>query len=151
MNCPKCKSEGQNGNFCSNCGEKLKERCWKCGQMERIGRKVCGKKVRQIEEEIADYQNKNSRNYSWIGLNIALIICILCVILSFASFAFPTNIEEKMVNIIFSVGLFGALVSMVAGQILQHILGERKRKQTKQEFLQLHPDYAEILKKTGGY
>lgn len=146
MNCPKCKSEGQNGNFCSNCGEKLKERCRECGQIERIGRKICDKKIRQIEEEIADYQNKNSRNYSSIGMNIALIVCVLCIMLIFASLAFPINIERKMTKTIVSVVFLGALASMVAGQILHKC----KRKQTKQKFLQLRPDYAEILKKTEG-
>lgn len=144
MNCRKCKSEGQNGNFCSNCGEKLKERCREGGQMEKI--RIHDEKIRQIEKEIADCQDKNSRNYSLTGLNVAMIICILCIVLLLAPFAYPTNIGEKMAKIIFLVGVSGALASMVVGQILH----KRKRKQTKQKFLQLHPDYAEILKKVEG-
>jgi hypothetical protein len=30
MECKKCKSENQNGNFCTNCGTKLKKECSYC-------------------------------------------------------------------------------------------------------------------------
>lgn len=30
MECKKCKSENQDGNFCTNCGTKLKKECSYC-------------------------------------------------------------------------------------------------------------------------
>lgn len=63
MICPRCKSE-QYGNFCGNCGTKMRERC-SCGKMEPIGRKVCFTKLWEAKKKVDDFA-KNRLSHSWL-------------------------------------------------------------------------------------
>ncbi|TSC53751.1 MAG: Uncharacterized protein LiPW39_83 [Parcubacteria group bacterium LiPW_39] len=151
MICPKCKAEDQWGNFCSNCGQKLKEKCPECGWMERIGRKVCTTKVKEVREKLQEYQNLTVGNWRII-LSILLTFTstiALGVALIFTITAYPGSpianliTWEMMLPIDFSI--FGFIVYMaLKGSDWQWRVCDR----AQENFFQLHPDYAELLKKT---
>jgi len=71
MKCPKCKAENQWDNFCSNCGNQLKEKCPECGQMEEIGRNACETKVKEAREALLVYKSREVGSWR-IGMQLLL-------------------------------------------------------------------------------
>jgi hypothetical protein len=49
MTCLNCHKQGKNGKFCSNCGRRMMEKCFECGEMEWVGRKVCQTKLKEAK------------------------------------------------------------------------------------------------------
>ncbi|EKE10951.1 MAG: hypothetical protein ACD_15C00170G0003 [uncultured bacterium] len=48
MNDNNCTHQDEQGNFCGQCGVALKEKCPECGEMEKVCRIVCEKKLAEI-------------------------------------------------------------------------------------------------------
>jgi len=137
MNCPKCKDEYQEDNFCSNCGNQIKEKCPECGEMEFVGRLVCETLIKKIRKEQNCYMITNIFDFHEHIMTLILVGLVI-VVLGF--------IQTESGAIPF----FGIIVMGLAAldQIL--FLSKIKPKLTLQaewEFFRLHPDYAEILKK----
>jgi hypothetical protein len=135
MTCPKCKSENQEGNFCSNCGNKLKEKCPECGEMEPIGRPVCETRLEQAESKRYDYTSRRLKNwFLFEALSIFFVMAI--VALHFGQeppIKIPTIIGSSTILTIFIVFQF-------------NVLAEARR---EKEFLVKFPAEAEILRKGG--
>lgn len=144
MTCPKCKSENQEGIFCSNCANPLKEKCPECGEMEEIGRPACEKKVSEIKWEIYTIKTRTYNRYSDWGIKLAALqiipLPIALGILEYDPKSRVGGILLVMSILLFIVGLFGV---STAGCLIDGLCKKKRMK----EFFRLHPDYAEILKK----
>ena len=55
MTCQKCNNGNQQGNFCCNCGNPLREKCPECGEMEIIGRPICESKLKKAKDKQYSY------------------------------------------------------------------------------------------------
>lgn len=153
MICQKCKAENQSGNFCSNCGQRLKEKCSECGQMEQmewIGRKVCTTKVKGVREKLQEYQNSTVGNWRMI-LDFLLAIAsmtafgIALVFTDIAYFHSPiANLVTWEMMLSIDLSIIGFFIYLVfKGPVWQR----RARDKAQEKFFQIYPDYAELLKK----
>ncbi|MEA1926055.1 MAG: zinc ribbon domain-containing protein [Patescibacteria group bacterium] len=156
MICPKCKSKNQFGNFCSECGNPLKEKCPECGKMEPIGRKICETKLEEARKAQKEYLKNKVREWRIIGGVIGgivggSILGFLTVfgfwILANAKFAEHTLISHHW-QFWGGLILLGMFITLFVFPIIS--LGLKKQRQAEQKaiqkFLQEHPDYAEILR-----
>ena len=103
MACPKCKSQYQFGNFCSNCGEKIREKC-ACGEMEPIKRSVCLTEAKETKDSFKDYTIKRSKiltrqkkkhradAYREFSINFPVFILPFSIYLSVPGAALPRQI-----------------------------------------------------------
>lgn len=131
-----CKHENEKGNFCSNCGERLKEKCSECGEMETIGRVVCETKIRQINKERATFVQEKSNYLGSIAIYLTLIFGICLAVGGF------TKIE-------WLIGLAPVLfiVITIYLAVVYFKLFDKITKKAEKEFFRLHPDYTELLKR----
>jgi hypothetical protein len=77
MICPKCKTE-QSGNYCSDCGEKLRERCAECGKMGPIGQSACKTRLRVIKASRNRFVRQGSAWFNLAALSGAVAIIVFC-------------------------------------------------------------------------
>ena len=150
MTCPKCKTENQNGNFCSECGEKLRERCAECGEMKPIGRPTCYKKIYEAQKKRRENRDQELKRRPLVKITAILIICMagtICMqiisdITRSSSLTFVTRygdyifITEIVMIVVFVYLLF-------ARNTKWHIVVDEK-------FSRKFPLEAEILKKAEG-
>jgi len=154
MLCPKCKENVPRNNFCGNCGEKLLEKCSECGKMEPIGRKVCETKLEKAKQKLGKHLKNNIRYWIfYLGLFGGLPATALTAIgfSRFITTLFKINFNAMPdYQIIFCI-VTPISIAAVLVFLLLVLLGYKKQKQAEQkatqEFLQKHPDYAEILRK----
>ena len=151
MICPKCKSENQFGNFCSECGNQLKEKCPECGKMEPIGRKICKTRLGKAKKIQKKYLQKNVGEWreqlgrTWGFLFIPTVAICLIVIKTGIPFSTPFSLTWSWKIIMFTI----VAIYILGFPILSW--SEKKQKQAEknaqQEFLRENPKYAEILRK----
>lgn len=140
MKCIKCGSKNQQGNFCSNCGTKLREKCPECGQMELIGRLVCETKLQKANKLRWNYVVKKTRQV-WRVLLYASFI-LLIAILGIISIVLLTESTLEIILLCFFIIVF-TLVKITKFQ-------ERIEKRAEKKFFELNPEYAKIIEKAKG-
>lgn len=137
-----CDHQNESGNFCSQCGVALRERCPECGEMEEIGRKACCTKVKEAKGKKCAYVQERDPKYLKRGL--FLVICYCSISLALEAAAAITRDDRFMYALIpWAIGL-GA--GIYVSSSLDDTKGNRRRKELELEFLQKFPEYAEILK-----
>lgn len=153
MNCLKCKTDNQWGNFCSNCGAGLKEKCPECGRMERIGRKICETKIAEAIDLKKEFFNRrrNPRQEAIICLLLPVIVGLSTLIAEiFLSLKFPAFI--RFLNHLPELGgiLFFFVIPMASALIISYPFVSsvlHKEKQIEINFSNQHPAEAELLEK----
>ena len=169
MICPKCQAKNQGGNFCSNCGNPLREKCDECGKMEPIGRRVCETKLAEARRKVDEYISQAIKE---VLLN-APILKLACRSMVSGTLLMIISIKliDKYFNPTFSDSIWSGILLMiffisqiVVGIIpfcIEFIFFVRRDKKcrkiyfevydkAKSEFLQKFPAEAEILKKAEG-
>ena len=164
MICPKCNSQNQNGNFCGNCSNLLREKCGECGNMEPIGRLVCQSKLWGSRSDLALYVIKRTR---WC-INMMLSAYFVCLILVIIMPPFAwikwgddfwlaavvgqihqfLSITEGWEPLFWIFGFLLIFIVLPITLLSQYM--DRKKKQAQEEFLQNNPEKAELLKKAKG-
>lgn len=162
MKCPKCNSENQNGNFCSKCGKKLVEkgkplygRCPTCGKTEGmnwIKKQLCADAFWKAKNELNAYtdakveERHKKWNFvvypNWGGYLFGIMLISACFLL------FVSKAPYILVYII--AVILAAFLLFLIWFVVEWIITRAKRKtyeKAKDEFLQLHPDYAELIKR----
>ncbi len=135
MTCPKCGSQGENENYCGNCGNKLKEKCSECGQMEAIGRPVCETKVANSKFKADEYST--SRFFESL-FSIFLFTLFLALAFSISAVRFS---QDKGLMVA-AAGVWGlASLEMFMFIPITYRMDKRKK-----NFFLLHPDYAEMIR-----
>lgn len=161
MICPKCKSENQKGNFCSHCGNPLREKCPECGKMESIGRPVCEtkvakekqekkRKIQEIWQEREDYiWNEINKLIDWERVVMKITGFLLIISLSMLLFAiFIAKNPWSLFPFIGSIVIFiGSMIILFAGMPLAGKIDTNRKKRFKIEFYDKFPEKAEILRK----
>ena len=138
MICPKCNKHDQYGNFCSNCGLALKEKCRECGKMEKINRVFCEKKVNEARERLNKYVSAREKTglYGLIGLLLMICACLVVI--------FPLTIfSAGLKDYIWAGPLSAGLIFLFFHVMLRPLKLSRI---AKEEFLRLNPQDAELLK-----
>ncbi len=149
----KCIHPDESGNFCSQCGVALREKCPECGEMEKIGRHVCENVIRKIQEEHRCFVSSHVpvNNKLFIS-NISAVIALLFTATGFAFVMMITAILQGFADDVkyLAIGLllFGTL-GILLNRIYVNMLKKKKEdiENAEQEFFHLHPEYAEILKR----
>jgi hypothetical protein len=142
MTCPKCKNN-QFGNYCSECGEKLRERCAECGKMEFIDRKVCETKLAEAKKEKEGYIGL------W-DLQIRLMqpfSVLFPIIVAFITEYYVQKYFPTLCRIILW-SIMGVIV--LTPVVLLEIARVKSIKKRTREFPQKFPHLAEILKRAEG-
>lgn len=156
MICPKCKTGNlQWGNFCSNCGAALKEKCPECGKMEWIGRKICLTALEKAEKTKEEFFGKNGLSADkrgWIFFLIPMIGSVIWLIglLIFTSSWFPVSWKlflEAHEGLGFFIFLAVVFMPMFIYFFIATALWERKEKKLEKEFLVQYPAEVELLEK----
>jgi len=152
MTCPKCKSENEEGNFCSNCANPLKKKCSECGEMEWIGRNVCETLVEEAQTKQAEYIKQGMPDlFERTAIPIVVLAAVMILFGSYVSeyhkFAWMTKTTAEIITVV--GGLIGC-VAIPAGLFAEAKLGVRSEAKKRREFFQKFPEYAEILKKAKG-
>ncbi|HCP08498.1 MAG TPA: hypothetical protein DIT25_01725 [Candidatus Moranbacteria bacterium] len=160
MTCPKCNDNSQWGNFCSKCGNQLKEMCPECNKMEAIDRKECivnkERKKKEAMEKREEYINSRMKKRPrwnsgegilWMGMLAGSIAAGLI----FHKMVYGWGIFFKQFPWSFlimpaSVFLFFVCVGAYFQSKIFDNLNQRE-KELIQEFFQKFPHYAEIIKK----
>lgn len=167
MICPKCKSEGQEGNFCSNCGLHLRKngvilwkKCPTCGRLEPADRKVCFSKIEEAKRALADFignqkkkwQRRILHNLEFLVM-IALIIIWGIVIFYFTGYS-PESYrkiqESEFGRQLFALFfLLSIALIFLTGLILRYVIARLEKKLEQKDytkFLEEAPYYAETLR-----
>ena len=138
-----CNHEDECENYCSKCGKPLKERCSKCGEMERIGRERCetGMGLLSSAEEARDtFMEERSE---WLEIKSMFYFMFLYIPLHVLLFQHDIISADTMMAS-FLLGLF---TTWPAGCILLHMLLKTKLKPYwDARFLEQFPQHARILK-----
>lgn len=162
MTCPKCKTENQNGNFCSECGEKLRGRCPECGEMEPINRIICFGRLKNalnVRYHFITHDEDLCLILSFIPLFFLLLLGLGCWVLFWqyvANINLPAWLTDPKLSPIRAIGLICSLLVMSIGfpTIFQLTIYRRwlmkRRILRKLLFETGHPKEAEILKKAEG-
>jgi len=132
MNADTCKHKGQRGNFCSQCGEAVREKCPECGAMELIGRKFCDVEVRAAEKCHQEY--RDSIGDLRVGTGF---------VLGFLSLLVGAYFLIKYENITFLIII--PISCIFLGLVWQHIAVTRIDKKFSKDF----PEYATALVERG--
>lgn len=129
MTCPKCHKENLHGKFCDECGAELNQR------------------LIEAENAMQTYSEQKSRTLkdfmpilSPLLLAGIFIACLISVAYALDKHGF-LGIVLAVADIILSAILMEKAMNGGRRAIARRI------KKAEQEFLHLHPDYAEILKK----
>ena len=99
MKCSKCNQETLGSDFCGHCGAPLKEKCPECGEMEKIGRKFCEKKLAESKALLQDFVDKNAQTFHYkqnpLGfyLLISLAAFFVSVLFAYLLTQFIANID----------------------------------------------------------
>jgi len=143
MNCSKCESENEWGNFCSNCGMQLRTKCPECGKMEIIGRPVCEAEIFQIKEEMRDFVWKKEKPYT-----LAVMIPCACILVLLSA-AGMFIVEEGKGQVLIAAGICVVMVVMAVCVyvVTESTIMKKFSQKAEAEFFRFHPDYAELLKK----
>lgn len=76
-----CNHQNESGNFCGQCGIALKEKCPECGEMEKIGRKVCLLVLKKIESEKSDFISNKTNEIKtltpWTQLMLGFLVVLI--------------------------------------------------------------------------
>lgn len=172
MICPKCESEVRRLKFCGMCGNQLLEFCPDCGNWEPIGRPVCETKVAQAREKLSCHQKQIVDGWRFYPILYAFILPLQTVILlvgallyttlsylfslstgtidfpvsSMDSFWSTTPVGWRMM-IPIDIFLFVLLMWLPSKSqsCRRHALN-----MAKEEFFELNPEDAELIKKAEG-
>lgn len=157
MICPKCKTENQYGNFCSNCGERLKEKCRECGKPERIGRKVCKTKIAQARERLSEYQRQNVGTWriSLILFGVVFWGLVMAVSFGYTYIAFVSVLPPLSLPVVGLITLTWKMMLLIDFFLLASLVWLLSNytwqfdtlKRAKEEFFRLNSGDAELLKK----
>ena len=144
MTCPKCNKEAQvDWLFCPFCQNPLKEKCPECGEMEEIGRLVCEKKIKKIADELSVYTKKEEDKYFVLRHMLGWMVGLLLIIIIAAAFlaSSPLTLITSLIEATCMVVTFGLCFWKILSKDFKVYHNAKK------EFYNIHPDYAEILKK----
>lgn len=131
-----CNHQNESGNFCSQCGVALKEKCPECGQMEKIGRPVCKTKLTEALKARDKALLKLGEWRENLLVMIAILIPVFCLTLSAIKKIHPLKLAEFMILLTFP---FIAIIIGVKWQ-------SNVEKKSEGKFLAENPGHAEILK-----
>jgi len=143
MNCPRCKDEYQEDNFCSNCGVALWEKCSECGEMELIGRSVCETKYEAAKNEYCEmYDAKDALWIIWF-LCVAIFGFIGIVV---AGKIISNHIENESFQVILYLSAWILAFSWVAivGMYVDRT-EPKSKKMRRAEFYKKFPEYTGIF------
>lgn len=153
-----CKHKNENGNFCSQCGIAIREKCPECGEMEWIGRKICEKNIKEAREAWNAYIDPIQKK-SKFRTGIATLSTLVVVITSFVvMIIIPHNFlhyHSPSDWIMFYLAALVMLPTVLGMVFISFVLGkidaakERDIEKVRCVFKQESSDYAEILKKAG--
>lgn len=144
-----CNHKGECGNYCGQCGKPLKERCLKCGEMEKIGRKRCETDVALLRsaEEARDffigirYDGLEVRGFIYYVL-LYIFVHWLLLVLSLCDIISVTTVMRFFI--------LGPFTTFLLGLILLHMLLQTRKTKLKPywnaRFLEKSPQHARILK-----
>ncbi len=139
MTCSKCHKENpDDSNFCRFCAEPLKEKCSECGEMERIGRAVCFKKVMEVKEAL----KAQMLNFNPLSFAIGIICTALLMIFLWPSAESP--LSHYFLPILFC-GISSLYFSVVAYLLIMIFIKPRLERKARKKLFHIHPEYKEIL------
>ena len=150
MTCPRCQTENQIGNFCSECGEKLRERCPECGGMELIGRKICESLISKATEKKYEHVWRRVDKYLWLFVALTTMMPLLAPFLYeyYYTKGFhlnPSNPGSMLIHVfVMVIAIF--VVCVIASIKYRNRRQERLLKNFSEKF----PAEAEILRKAEG-
>jgi hypothetical protein len=162
MTCPKCKTI-QLGNFCGECGKKLKDLCPDgCGRMEQVDRPVCDTKLETVRKEMDSYCQQKICYIKWLLIFYFAMIVISGLLLVIHAKTqddwpgssgildrvvfMPLSDDWKAILLVCGFVAVSFTIPMIPLWVINWLEG-KKRKEAKREFLEINPDKAEILKK----
>jgi hypothetical protein len=139
----------------------LKEKCPECGEMEWIGRPVCETKLREVYEKQQKYVEKNippRPNTEKGEKTMALVvlghtILLFCLYLCASFFPQHLNLWRGFVVLVaisfFLSFLYFPVTALVCSKKYSKQYDEwwKEKESLYEKFLDVHPEYAEILKK----
>jgi hypothetical protein len=156
MTCSNCNKQCENGNFCSNCGHGMMKKCPECGEMEWVGRKFCGTKLKKARANQREFVENEVSIPKIINAVIAWVLALFMVGLIFFGAVTITEWIGSMIATRWKVIVVSSIIllSCSYGTLWCVIRIMKKRfdkvKQIKalanQEFFRLRPDYAEIIR-----
>ena len=135
------------GIYCADCGTVLKEKCPKCGQMERIGRKVCETDLKRAEDAKKEMDEFAKRRFFAWKRRRSLQIAPFALVFIIGSAEIPKLVpvlSRTMTSITFSMAVIGlGLLFYVTWWM--DLKRFKKQGEFENEFLAEHPDLAAII------
>lgn len=109
-----CNHNNNPNNYCGECGTSLKELCYKCGKLEKIGINYCETEASFLSEARKErYYFLDSKLDFWMSINIVINSILITVILITGSFLYIIGHEQIGTIICKSAGWW-FLISIVA-------------------------------------
>lgn len=127
-------------NFCRECGNKLREKCSECGQMERIGRPFCEQEARKIRNQLISI----AREPGTVIINgVELFVLLLLYIVPTAFFL--ADVENYWKTHKIFCMLVGAVIFCAwcfMSDLISYLKRYREEKinESKRAFLEANPD-----------
>lgn len=159
----KCQHKGEKGNFCSNCGIKIKERCSECGEMEPIERSICLTKAANVKGELKKIIQKKiwrADIISWLTAFFFFSLAFIPQIIYLMFFTDPNlnlNFYEFGKKTFFGFIQFrvwSSLSFFIGGFVIPTLLyfflkkrNEKKVRKLRNKFLTDNPEFKEVLEK----
>lgn len=127
MKCFVCHAKNKSGNFCDECGAKLKEACPKCGQLEPIGRPDCMSEVNDVMAKIRDIEYRAPISYPLDefekdGFSMLLFVVAFEGTILFFSF--------KGMNLLIDL-LASLMISIISVKLFRFLYDKRHRDQVQ--------------------
>ncbi len=143
MKCPKCNKENlSDSNFCRFCSNPLKEKCSECGEMEKIGRPVCEKRIKEISDEFKAYRKKMEDKYFILRHAVEIIAALLLV--CFIATVIASRYLDLVAFLVFT-GCSWGLYFLYLWRLFSKSWEIYDK--SRNEFYKLHPDYLDLIKK----